>query len=201
MCAFSLFKKKTETDMWLIAGLGNPGDKYSRNRHNAGFMAIDEIAHHHNFPAFKAKFQGVFSTGTIGGEKVMLLKPMTMMNNSGQSVSAAAKFYKIPAGKIIVFHDEIDLQSGKLKIKKGGGAAGHNGLKSCDAHLGTKDYWRVRIGVGHPGDKEMVYAHVLGNFSRKEEEWLEPMLESIAKNATLLTENKINNLPNAVQQT
>ncbi len=187
----NLFKHKTPTDMWLIAGLGNPGDKYEKNRHNVGFMAVDEIGADHGFPPYKSKFQGVISQGSIEGAKVLLLKPMTYMNNSGQSVAAAAKFYKIPPERIAVFHDEIDLDPGKLKVKQGGGAAGHNGLKSIDAHLGGQNYWRVRIGVGHPGDKNKVHNYVLGDFSKSDIKWLEPLLESISQNAPLLVSGQM----------
>ncbi|NCC21207.1 MAG: aminoacyl-tRNA hydrolase [Alphaproteobacteria bacterium] len=178
--------------MWLLAGLGNPGDKYANNRHNVGFMAIDEIGADHGFPPYRAKFQGVFSQATLGGEKTVLLKPMTMMNNSGQSVAAAAKFFKIPPERIVVFHDEIDLAPGKLKVKPGGGHAGHNGLRSIDAHLGDPNYWRVRIGVGHPGDKEKVYGHVLGDFSKNDIIWLEPLLKKMSEHAPMLVQGRMN---------
>ncbi len=189
---FGLFGFKREDAMWLMAGLGNPGEKYSRQRHNAGFMAVNEIASSCGVTNFKSKFHGVFSPVTLEDEKVILLKPLTMMNNSGQSLAAAAKYYKIPPERIIVFHDELDLGPGKIRVKQGGGAAGHNGLKSCDAHLGAQNYWRVRIGIGHPGDKNRVTNYVLGDFAKADGEWLEPLLEDIAKYAGLLVKGKMN---------
>lgn len=176
--------------MWMFAGLGNPGDEYVRNRHNVGFMAADAIAERHGFPAFRKKFQGLLSEGTIGGEKALILKPQTFMNLSGESVAAAARFYKIPPGRIFVFHDELDLPAFKLRIKKGGGNAGHNGLKSIDAHLGTADYHRVRIGIGHPGERDRVHDHVLGDFAKADAPALEKLLASIADNAPLLVQDK-----------
>ena len=196
----NLFKSKTPTDMWLLTGLGNPGGKYEKNRHNVGFMAVDEIGADHNFPPYKSKFQGVISQGILGGQKALLLKPVTYMNNSGQSVAAAAKFYKIPPEKTIVFHDEIDLDPGKVKVKQGGGAAGHNGLKSIDAHLGTQNYWRVRIGVGHPGDTNKVHSYVLGDFSKSDINWLEPLLENMSQYAPLLTSGQLNDFAGKVAQ-
>ena len=146
--------------MWLIVGLGNPGSQYKRNRHNIGFMAVDEIVRRHDLSSSKKKFQALLSEGEIVGEKVLVLKPQTYMNLSGQSVQAAASFYKIPLDHVVVFHDELDLAFGKIRVKFSGGAAGHNGLRSIDDHLG-KDYWRVRLGIGHPGEKEFVTQHVL----------------------------------------
>ncbi len=198
MRAFRLFGRKKETAMWLMAGLGNPGEKYSRHRHNAGFMVINEIASSLGVQNFKSKFNGVFSPVTIQGEKAVLLKPLTMMNNSGQSVAAAARYYKIPPERIIVFHDELDLAPGKIKVKQGGGAAGHNGLKSCDSHLGSRNYWRVRIGIGHPGDKNKVHNYVLSDFAKADAEWLEPLLESIADHAGLLVEGRMNDFASQV---
>lgn len=195
---FKFIGNKSPSDMWLLAGLGNPGDKYASHRHNVGFMAIDEIGVDHGFPPYRAKFQGVFSQGTLGGEKAVLLKPMTMMNNSGQSVAAAAKFFKIPLEKIIIFHDEIDLAPGKLRVKQGGGAAGHNGLRSIDAHLGGQNYWRVRIGVGHPGDKNLVHNYVLGDFSKSDINWLEPLLEKLAKHVPMLVKGRMNDFASMV---
>ena len=148
-----LLKRRPPDKMWLIVGLGNPGGSYARNRHNIGFMAADEIVRRHCFSPWRSKYQGQIAEGTIAGEKVLVLKPETYMNLSGQSVAAAARFHKIPNGNVIALHDEIDLPPGKVRVKKGGGAAGHNGLKSIDAHLGN-DYWRVRLGIGHPGDKD-----------------------------------------------
>lgn len=164
----------------LIAGLGNPGAEYARNRHNAGFMAADVIHESYDFSPWKSRFQGAVSEGKIAGAKVYLLKPMTYMNDSGDSVAAAMRFYKLPVSALTVIHDEIDLAAGKLKVKRGGGDAGHNGLRSITAALGP-DYRRVRIGVGHPGSKGRVHGHVLNNFSKADEEWLVPMLSAIAE--------------------
>ncbi len=165
--------------MWLLAGLGNPGEKYAGNRHNIGFMAVDAMAEEYGFPPFRSKFQGQVSEGRIGGSKVVLLKPQTYMNNSGQSVAAAAKFFKIPPERIVALHDELDINSATLKVKRGGGNAGHNGLKSIDSHLNTKDYWRIRLGVGHPGDKVRVHGYVLSDFSKTERVGIERMIESV----------------------
>ncbi|MEO0399660.1 MAG: aminoacyl-tRNA hydrolase [Pseudomonadota bacterium] len=172
--------------MLLLVGLGNPGDKYARHRHNVGFMAIDAVAGRHGFARFRSKFQGLLSEGVLpGAGKTLLLKPQTYMNDSGQSVGEAARFYKIPLSDIIVLHDELDLAPGKLKAKTGGGAAGHNGLKSITNHI-DNDYRRVRIGIGHPGDKARVHAHVLGDFAKADAAWLEPLLDAIAVAAPAL---------------
>ncbi len=177
--------------MWLIVGLGNPGDKYKGNRHNIGFMAVDAIAQAHRFTGFKSKFQGEFSEGRIGDEKVVLLKPQTYMNESGQSVGRCAKFYKIPPARIIVFHDELDLPPSKVRLKVGGGVAGHNGLKSIKAHLGTADFHRVRMGIGHPGDKSRVSGYVLSDFAKADAVWLERLVAACGKYAShLLAEKK-----------
>lgn len=184
-----IFKKKESGKAWLFAGLGNPGAEYENNRHNIGFMAVDLIADKYGFPAFRAKYQGQMAEGAIDGSKVVLLKPQTYMNNSGQSIAAAAKFYKIPADRVVIIHDEIDLEPAKVKVKLGGGAAGHNGIKSVQAHLGTPDFWRVRLGVGHPGDREKVHNHVLDDFSKAERKWLVPLLEAVAGHAPLLLDD------------
>ncbi|MCB9989343.1 MAG: aminoacyl-tRNA hydrolase [Rhodospirillales bacterium] len=176
--------------MWLLAGLGNPGDKYAGNRHNVGFMAVDGIADEYGFPAFRSKFQGQMAEGVIAGHKVVILKPQTYMNNSGQSVAAAAKFYKIPPARIIVFHDELDLPNGKMKVKKGGGAAGHNGLKSIDSHLNNKDYWRIRLGIGHPGDREKVHGYVLGDFSKTDRAGINELLAAVVGFIPLMLDEK-----------
>lgn len=176
--------------MWLFVGLGNPGDKYQHNRHNIGFMAVDEFVRRHNFSGWAKKFQGLVCEGSLDGEKVLLLKPQTYMNLSGQSVRAAADFYKIPTDNIVVFHDELDLLSGKIRTKKGGGSGGHNGIKSIDEHLGP-DYWRVRMGVGHPGEKDLVTHHVLGDFAKADKVWLEKLLDAMAENAGLLVQEKM----------
>lgn len=172
--------------MWLLVGLGNPGDKYEKNRHNIGFMAIDAIAEEYNFSPYRSKFQGQLTEGTIDGEKVALLKPQTMMNNSGVSVQAAAKFYKIPPERVVVFHDELDLAPAKLRVKTGGGNAGHNGLRSIQAHLGTPDFVRVRMGIGHPGDKNRVHGYVLSDFAKTEQGWLASMLDGVKNYISLL---------------
>lgn len=171
--------------MLLFAGLGNPGAKYANNRHNVGFMAADAIARRHSFSPWSKKFQGLISEGTLGGEKIVLIKPQTFMNLSGQSVGEALRFYKLESSALTVFYDEIDLAEGKVRIKTGGGAGGHNGIRSIDGHIGNT-YRRVRIGVGHPGVKEMVQHHVLGDFSKYDREWLEPLLDAIGDNAGMI---------------
>ena len=171
--------------MLLFVGLGNPGTQYVRNRHNIGFMAVEAIARRHGFPAWKRRFQGVTTEGSIGGERVLLLLPGTYMNESGRAVQEAATFYKIALGDIVVFQDEVELPPAKLRMKTGGGNAGHNGLRSISAHMGN-DYRRVRLGVGHPGAKELVHGHVLGDFSKADNEWLEPLFDAIAEHAELI---------------
>ncbi len=166
--------------MKLLVGLGNPGSKYARNRHNVGFMAVERIADKHGFGPWKRKFSGLAADGEIAGEKVLLLKPDTYMNESGRSVGEAARFLKIAEGEIVAFHDELDLAPGKLKVKTGGGNAGHNGLRSITQHVGN-EFVRVRIGIGHPGAKELVHGYVLHDFARADEAWLEPMLDAIAE--------------------
>ena len=174
----------------LIAGLGNPGAQYARNRHNAGFMAADVIHESYDFGPWRAKYQGLIAEGKLAGRKTYLLKPMTYMNESGLSVGPAARFLKLRPSAVVVFHDEIDLAAGKLKAKTGGGDAGHNGLRSITANIGP-DYHRVRIGVGHPGGKERVHGHVLQNFSKADEDWLVPMLSAVAEAAPLLAQNDL----------
>jgi peptidyl-tRNA hydrolase, PTH1 family len=171
--------------MRLIVGLGNPGPRYARTRHNIGFMAVDEIVRRHSFPPLKERFKGLFAEGLIAGQRAMLLKPQTFMNESGESVGAVARFFKLEASEIAVIHDELDLAEGKLRVKRGGGAAGHNGLRSVDA-LFANDYWRVRIGIGHPGAKELVMPYVLQNFPAEEMGWVEKLLEAVAEAAPLL---------------
>ncbi|MGL4406497.1 MAG: aminoacyl-tRNA hydrolase [Notoacmeibacter sp.] len=168
--------------MLLIVGLGNPGAEYKNHRHNVGFMAVDAIARANGFSSWSRKFQGEISEGRLGANKVLLLKPLTYMNVSGQSVAAAASFYKLTEADIIVIHDELDLDPGRCKVKTGGGNGGHNGLKSIDAHMG-KDYKRLRLGIGHPGHKDRVNPYVLGDFSKADQIWLEPLLDAIAKAA------------------
>lgn len=186
--------------MWLLVGLGNPGDKYEYNRHNIGFLAVDAIADTYGFPAYKKKYQGLMAEGHIDGEKVILLKPQTYMNNSGQSVGEAAKFYKIPLDRIVVFHDELDLGAGKIRTKKGGGNAGHNGLRSMDSHLNSNDYWRVRLGIGHPGDKALVHNYVLSDFSKNDLIWLKPLIEVIGDHVPLLVRGKDSEFMSKVAQ-
>ena len=165
--------------MKLIVGLGNPGGKYAGNRHNIGFMAVDRIAGDHGFAPWRAKFQGQVSEGRFGSDKVVLLKPETFMNLSGQSVRAALDFYKLEPADVIVFHDEIDLAPGKLRLKTGGGHAGHNGLRSIHGHIGA-EYDRVRMGVGHPGHKDAVPGYVLRDFAKADQDWLDDMLRGIS---------------------
>jgi len=171
--------------MRVFAGLGNPGARYASNRHNVGFMAADAIARRHSFSPWSKKFQAEIAEGRLGGEKVLLLKPQTYMNDSGRSVGEALRFYKLEPADLTVFYDEIDLAPAKVRVKTGGGAGGHNGIRSIDGHIG-QDYRRVRIGVGHPGIREMVMPHVLGDFSKADHEWLDPLLDAIADNADLL---------------
>ncbi|MCP5411573.1 MAG: aminoacyl-tRNA hydrolase [Alphaproteobacteria bacterium] len=175
----------------LVAGLGNPGSQYAKNRHNAGFIVVDEIHAAHGFGPWKAKFDGLISEGRLAGRRVYLLKPQTYMNLSGDSIGPALRFYKLPLSALVVIHDEIDLAAGKLKVKTGGGDAGQNGLKSITATLGP-DYRRVRVGIGHPGMKEMVSNHVLGNFGKDEIAWLKPMVEAMVKAAPLLAKDDDN---------
>lgn len=165
--------------MLLLVGLGNPGGEYARNRHNIGFMAVDEIVRRHSFPPYRSKFNGELAEGRIGTEKVLALKPMTYMNDSGRSVVAAALFYKILPEDILVIHDELDLEAGKIRLKAGGGHAGHNGLRSLHAHIGDA-YRRLRMGIGHPGDKSQVVNHVLKDFAKSDQAWLDPLLGSVA---------------------
>ncbi|HEY8162959.1 MAG TPA: aminoacyl-tRNA hydrolase [Methylocystis sp.] len=181
--------------MLLFVGLGNPGRQYAKNRHNVGFMAIEAIARRHGFASARARFQGLASEGNIGGEKVLLLEPQTYMNESGRSVGEAARFHKIPVGDIVVFHDELDLAPAKCRIKVGGGVAGHNGLRSITAHVGN-DYKRVRMGIGHPGDKALVHGYVLNDFAKSEEPWVEALCEAVADNAALLVKGDDNGLQN-----
>lgn len=183
--------------MRLFVGLGNPGPAYARNRHNIGYMAVDRIAQDHHFAPFRGKFQGRVSEGMLGAEKVILLKPETFMNRSGQSVAEAAKFYRIPPDRITVFHDELDLAPGKVRLKTGGGHAGHNGLRSIHAHLGDS-YGRVRLGIGHPGDKDRVAGYVLSDFAKAEQDWLDNLLRGIGDGAAALAEDDSARFLNAV---
>ncbi|HUU24864.1 MAG TPA: aminoacyl-tRNA hydrolase [Methyloceanibacter sp.] len=173
--------------MKLFVGLGNPGAEYAFNRHNVGFMAVDAIAAAHNFPAWRQRFSGLFTEGRLGREKVLLLKPQTYMNESGRSAGEAMRFYKLDEKDVTVFHDELDLAPGKVRVKTGGGVAGHNGLKSLTAHLGN-DYVRVRIGIGHPGHRERVVGYVMHDFTKADYDWLEPLLGAIADAAPHLAD-------------
>jgi len=175
--------------MRLMVGLGNPGASYARNRHNVGFMAVDAVARRHGFPPWRRRFQGVAAEGMLAGERVMLLLPATYMNDSGLAVAEAARFYRIGVGDIVVFHDEIELPLAKVRVKTGGGNAGHNGLRSISSYVGN-DYRRVRIGVGHPGHKDLVEAYVLSDFAKAERTWVEALCLIIADNVALLVKGE-----------
>ena len=183
--------------MKLFVGLGNPGRKYEANRHNIGFMAVDRIAADHGFAPWRARFQGEVSEGRLGTEKLVLLKPHTFMNLSGQSVGEAMRFYKLTPEEVTVFHDELDLAPGKLRIKTGGGHAGHNGLRSIHQHIGEA-YHRVRIGIGHPGDKARVAAYVLSDFAKADSDWIEDLLRGISDGAPALAQRDATRFMNAV---
>lgn len=175
--------------MLIIAGLGNPGSKYSGNRHNIGFMAVDAIQRRPGFAPWSKKFKAEISEGELAGEKVLLMKPQTYMNLSGESVGEAMRFYKLGPQNVLAIYDELDLVPGKARIKTGGGHGGHNGIKSLDAHLG-KDYRRLRLGIGHPGSKEQVHNHVLGDFAKVDRIWLDPLIDALADNAEMLVRNE-----------
>ncbi|MDO1582330.1 aminoacyl-tRNA hydrolase [Rhizobium oryzicola] len=181
--------------MLIIAGLGNPGTKYADNRHNIGFMAVDALQRLPGFSPWSKKFKADISEGEIAGEKVLLMKPQTFMNLSGEAVGEAMRFYKLTPANIIAIHDELDLPAGRTRIKTGGGHGGHNGLKSIDAHCG-KEYRRLRLGIGHPGSKELVHNHVLGDFAKADKAWLEPLLDAIADNAAMLVKGEDSQLMN-----
>ena len=183
--------------MKLFVGLGNPGKKYTNNRHNIGFMALNQIANDHSFSPWKNKFQGQITDGKLGDEKVILLKPETFMNLSGQSVSETIKFYKIKIEDIVVFHDELDLAPAKLRVKISGGHAGHNGLRSIHQHIGA-DYHRVRMGIGHPGHKDRVANYVLSDFAKNDQNWLQDLLFGISDGAIYLANNDAGKFMNAV---
>jgi PTH1 family peptidyl-tRNA hydrolase len=183
--------------MKLFVGLGNPGAKYVQNRHNIGFMAVERIAAEHGFGPWKAKFQGRISDGRLGAEKIVLLRPETFMNLSGQSVGEAMRFYKLTPDDITVFHDELDLQPGKLRCKTGGGHAGHNGLRSLHQHIGA-DYHRVRLGIGHPGHKDRVSGYVLHDFAKSDQDWLEDILRGISDGVAELAAGDAARFSNAV---
>src|ERR1700737_2208463 len=175
--------------MLLFVGLGNPGAKYAHNRHNIGFMAVGEIARRHGFAPWRRRFQGETAEGTLDRERVVLLRPSTFMNESGRAVQEAAGFFKLSAGEITVFQDEIELPAAKVRVKVGGGIAGHNGLRSISSHIGN-DYRRVRLGIGHPGVKELVHGYVLSDFAKDERPWVVALCEAIADNAGLLVTDK-----------
>jgi peptidyl-tRNA hydrolase, PTH1 family len=183
--------------MRLLVGLGNPGSRYAGNRHNIGFMAVEAIARRHGFPPWRRRFAGVATEGALAGEKVLLLLPGTFMNESGLAVAEAAHFYKIGTDDIVVLHDEIDLPPAKVRVKTGGGIAGHNGLRSISSHVGN-DYRRVRIGVGHPGVKELVHNYVLSDFAKAERPWVEALCDIIADNAGLLAKGEDASFQNKV---
>jgi PTH1 family peptidyl-tRNA hydrolase len=183
--------------MLLFVGLGNPGSRYAGNRHNIGFMALEAIARRHDIGPFRRKFQGVAVEGMIARKRVLLLLPGTYMNECGRAVAEAARFYKLPVGEIVVFHDEIDLAPSKVRVKVGGGVAGHNGLRSITAHVGN-DYKRVRIGIGKPDVKELVPMHVLGDFAKQERPWVDALCEIMADNAGLLADGSDSSFQNKV---
>jgi len=171
--------------MYLLIGLGNPGREYANHRHNVGFMCLDEIRQSYGFPPEKAKFSGLLTEGQVDHQKVYLFKPLTYMNRSGGPVAEAARFFKISPDHIVVFHDDLDLMPGKVRVKQGGGHGGHNGLRDLDAHLGPQ-YWRVRIGIGRPLHKEGVISYVLSNFSKEDHKWLDGLLPLLADELDLL---------------
>jgi PTH1 family peptidyl-tRNA hydrolase len=183
--------------MLLFVGLGNPGPQYVGNRHNIGFMAVQAIARRHHIAPFRRKFQGVAVEGTLAGEKLLLLLPGTYMNESGRAVQEAVRFYKLEIGQVVVFHDEVELPPGKVRVKIGGGNAGHNGLRSISGHIGN-DYKRVRMGVGHPGDKALMERYVLQDFAKDERPWVEALCGIVADNAALLVERKDASFQNKV---
>ena len=175
--------------MLLWVGLGNPGSEHAKQRHNIGFMALDAVARRHGFAPWRLKFKGEASEGSLAGRRIVLLKPMTFMNASGDAVQAAARFHKVAPADITAWHDELDLAPAKVRVKRGGGTAGHNGLRDMKRALGTPGFGRVRLGIGHPGDRSRVTGHVLGNFA-KDETWLGPLLDALADAAPLLADGK-----------
>jgi peptidyl-tRNA hydrolase, PTH1 family len=181
----------------LLVGLGNPGPEHAKQRHNIGFLTLDRIAERHSFGPWGKRFQGLFAEGRLNGEKVLALKPQTFMNRSGDSVQQAAHFYKLPPQDVIVLYDELDLVPGKVRVKRGGGAAGHNGIRSIDAAMGP-DFWRVRLGIGHPGHKDRVTGYVLQNFAKADQEWLPPLLDAVADEIGLLVADRPEDFMNRV---
>ena len=183
--------------MRLFVGLGNPGGKYAHNRHNIGFMAVDQIARRHGFAPWRRRFQGETAEGTLDHERVILLRPLTFMNDSGRAVQEAANFFKLAANEITVFQDELESPPGKVRVKVGGGIAGHNGLRSISSHIGN-EYRRVRLGIGHPGIKELVHSYVLSDFTKTDRGWVEALCEAIADNAGLLATDRDSTFQNKV---
>ncbi|MCX5578025.1 aminoacyl-tRNA hydrolase [Kaistia terrae] len=186
--------------MLLIVGLGNPGSQYALNRHNIGFMAADAIHRRHGFSPWRSRFQALVSEGTLAGRKTLLMKPQTYMNESGRAVGEAARFHKIPNADIVVMHDELDLPAAKIRMKTGGGHGGHNGLRSISAHIG-EDYRRLRLGIGHPGSKELVHGYVLHDFAKVDGEWINLLLDAVADNAALLADGKDSTFGNRLHRT
>jgi len=186
--------------MYLLAGLGNPGPKYAGNRHNIGFMAVDEIVRRHGFAAWRKRFQGEAAEGFLAGEKVLAFKPSTYMNESGRAVGEALRFFDIDPSQLIVLYDEIDLAEGKLRVKLGGGAAGHNGIRSIISHAGPY-FQRVRLGIGHPGEKGLVHPHVLSDFAKADETWLDPLIDAVAEHIGLLINGEEGSFQNKVHLT
>ncbi len=183
--------------MIIIAGLGNPGPRYAGHRHNVGFMAVDEIVHRRVFSPWRQRFNGEVAEGHLGGERTLVLKPMTFMNESSKAVGEAIRFLKVPLDRVVVFHDEIELPPAKVRVKVGGGIAGHNGLRSISSHVGN-EYRRVRLGVGHPGVKELVHIHVLNDFAKAERPWVEALCDVVSDNAALLAQGKDSAFQNKV---
>ena len=175
--------------MLLVVGLGNPGPEHAYHRHNIGFMAVDDIVHRHGFSPFRARFQGRMSEGRLAGDKAIVLKPSTYMNRSGQAVGEAMRYFKLTPEQVVVVYDELDLAPGKCRVKRGGGAGGHNGIRSIDRHIGP-EYWRVRLGIGHPGHKDRVHGYVLHDFAKSDEDWLDPLLEAVADAIPLMAEGE-----------
>jgi len=186
--------------MYLLVGLGNPGREYAHNRHNVGFMCIDEILKSYGFPPEKTKFSGLLTEGCVDHEKVYLFKPLTYMNRAGRAVAEVSRFFKIPPEQLIVFHDDLDLALGKVRVKQGGSHGGHNGLKDLDAQIGTQ-YWRVRIGIGRPLHKGAVTSYVLSDFSKEDYVWLDPLLPLLADEVHLLLTPSPENYAAKIMQT
>lgn len=183
--------------MLLVVGLGNPGPGHARNRHNVGFMAADEVIRRHDFGALRARFDGLIGEGKVAGTRVLVLKPMAYMNDSGRSVGQAMRYFKLEPSQVTVIHDDLDLAAGKVKVKSGGGAAGHNGLRSIDEHIG-QDYRRVRVGIGHPGVRELVHGYVLQDFAKAEQAWVAKLVEAVAEALPILVAGDDNGFMNKV---